>query len=321
MKEKKHIWRKILRSLVVTRSAEFPVVALCFLAATTFWFLNALNKEYTTRIAYPIAFDYDKETIISTQPLPTKITLNVTGYGWTLLRKTLGIDAKPVVYRFENPLKTAFLTGTGLLPSVTEQLKEAHINYVENDTILVGFDRRESKKVALQIDSSQVDLRENHFITSPVRLVPDTVTFEGPEKTIEQLPDVLVLNVPGKNIDDAYEDEITVNYTQDPLIHLSTGTVSVRFDVSEFVPQIIEIPVNALRISATKTLKLPIRDAEIEYWVTPENTSNVSAQDFEVVADLSQWNKKDSTLPLTLTKKPELVRNAILRTPSVKLVK
>ena len=31
------------------------VVALCFLAAATFWFLNALNKDnYNTVVDYPI---------------------------------------------------------------------------------------------------------------------------------------------------------------------------------------------------------------------------------------------------------------------------
>lgn len=321
MKNQKQIWRKILRSLVVTRSAEFPVVALCFLAATMFWFLNALNKEYTTRISYPIDFQYDKENLVSTQPLPSKITINVTGYGWTLLRKTLGIDAKPIVYQFENPLKTAFLTGASLLPSVTEQLKEAHINYVEDDTITVGFDTKAVKKVALQVDSTQIELRENYFLTSRVRLVPDTIDFEGPAKLIKKLPDVLIINVPGKDIDDNFEDEIPINYTQDPLIRLSSAVTSINFEVGEFVPQRVEVPVNALRISATKTLKLPIRNAEIEYWVAPENTGRVSAADFEVVADLSEWNKKDSTLALVLTKKPELARNVILRTQAVKLVK
>jgi len=323
MKDRKQIWRSLLRSLVVTRSAEFPVVALCFLAATMFWFLNALNKEYTTRIAYPIEFAYDKDNLVSTVPLPSQITLNVTGYGWTLLRKTLGIDANPVVYQIENPMRTAFLTGAALLPIVTEQLKEARINYVEDDTIAVAFDRKATKTVALQVDSLQVELRENFFITSPVRITPDTITFEGPAALIKTLPDVLIINVPGKEIDESYEDEIAINYTQNPLIRLSSDKVSVRFDVNEFLPQVIQVPVDALRLTGagSKLVKLPIRMAEVEYWTLPEDASKINPQDFEVVIDLADWNKKDSTLALTLTRKPDIVRNVSLRTPSIKLVK
>ncbi len=317
----KQIWRTVLRSLVITRSAEFPVVMLCFLAATTFWFLNALNKEYTTRLEYPIEFEYDKENLVSTTHLPSQITLNVTGYGWTLLRKSLGIDAKPVVYTIENPLKTNFLTSTLLLPSVTEQLKEAKINFVENDTIPVSFDQRAIKKVALQVDSTQLELRDNYLLTTPVRLSPDSISFEGPARLIKKLPDILVINVPGKEIDENYEDEVPINYTQDPLIHLNASTVGVSFGVEEFIPQKIAVPVEALRVSPTKTLKLPIRDAEIEYWVAPENINKVTAADFEVVADLAQWNKKDSSLALTLIKQSPLARNVSLRTSSVKLVK
>ncbi|MDJ1480174.1 hypothetical protein QNI16_06740 [Cytophagaceae bacterium YF14B1] len=321
MIDQKNIWRKLLRSLVVTRSAEFPVVALCFLAATTFWFLNALNKEYTTKITYPIEFEYNKEQFVSTVPLPSQITLNVTGYGWTLLRKTLGIDTQPIVYHFENPLKTAFITRHVLLPAVTEQLKEAKINYIENDTIPVAFDKKMQRKVALQVDNLQLELKENYFITDTVQISPDTITFEGPAQFIKELPDLLIINVPGKNIDEDYEEEVTINYTQNPLISLSSDKVTVRFRVREFLQQTVEVPVEALRLASNKLLHLPNQKVEVDYWLLPEDEPKTTAQNFGVVADLSKWNKADSSISLALIKKPDWVRNVTLRPATLKLVK
>nr|MCU0354485.1 hypothetical protein [Cytophagales bacterium] len=216
MEKRQHFAGSLLRSLVVTRRAEFPVAALCILAATTFWFLNALNKEYTTQINYPVIFDYDRENLVATEPLPQKLALNVTGYGWTLLRKSLNIDTRPVIFRIENPLKTRYLTAAALLPDISNQIKEAHVNFVENDTIAVAFDRKLAKTVALRADSVQIELRQNHLLTTPVRISPDSVTFTGPAALVRKLPDVLILNVPGKEIDENYEDEVAINYTQDP---------------------------------------------------------------------------------------------------------
>ena len=48
-----------IKKLFSSEKSKWRVVALCILGATTFWFFNALNKQYATRINYPIEFLYD----------------------------------------------------------------------------------------------------------------------------------------------------------------------------------------------------------------------------------------------------------------------
>lgn len=296
------------------------MVALCLLAATIFWFLNALNKEYTTEISYPIRFSYDNESFVSTEPLPQRLTLNATGYGWTLLRKTLGIKAEPIIYRIENPLGTRFLTAAALLPTATDQLKEIKINFIENDTIFTDFEPRAFKHIAVQVDSLQVELRENYLITSPVVVSPDTITFKGPASLIKKLPDVLIMNVPGKEIDENYDEEIPVAYTQDPLITQSAERVEVRFGVSEFVRETQNLPIETVNFPEKKSIELPVREVMAEYWVLPEDATKATPASFRVTADYKSYNRKDSTVVLTVQSQPDFVRSLSLQTQTLKLV-
>jgi hypothetical protein len=110
---------------------------MCLMAATTFWFLNALNKDYSTRLSYPIEFDYDDSTYISISTLPKKVRLNVSGYGWNLLKKSLQVNANPLNYRVANPLQARYITGSNLLQPITEQLRDIRVNYVVEDTIFL----------------------------------------------------------------------------------------------------------------------------------------------------------------------------------------
>lgn len=321
LKPRHKILRLFLRSLVVTRSSEFPAVALCLVAATTFWFLNSLNREYTTEISYPIRFEYDNGGFIPTQPLPRRIAINVTAQGWNLLRKTWGLKTNPIVYRIPRPSSTRYLTGPALLPTASEQLLELKVNFVRSDTIALAFDRRATKTVYLRPDSSQIGLRENFLINSPVRVSPSEITFSGPASLIKKIPGTLAVIIPSSDIDENYDEEIGLDYRRDPLLTPSVSRVNVSFEVAEYIRERLTVPVDAIRLANNKLLRFPVRDAEVEYWVLPADAGKAAVSDFQVVADLKNWNRADSSIALAVIRQPGFVRKALLRTPTVKLVR
>lgn len=62
---------------------------MCVVTATTFWLLNALNKDnYTTIVNQPISIDYDEDEYMAVKPLPQVIKIEINGNGWDLLKST-----------------------------------------------------------------------------------------------------------------------------------------------------------------------------------------------------------------------------------------
>ncbi len=62
------------------------VFLVCLFIATTLWFLNALSKDYTTIVSYPVKYiNPPKNQFLANKP-PSKFDLKVEAHGFTLLR-------------------------------------------------------------------------------------------------------------------------------------------------------------------------------------------------------------------------------------------
>ena len=126
---------------------RWKVVSMCVLAATTFWFFNALNKsDYSTTINYPIELVYPgKDSLTVVGELPKVIRINVTGGGWTLIRKSFGIDSKPLLVKINTPTDTRYLLGTSLSPLINDQITSFRLNSVITDTLHFHIEKKRVK--------------------------------------------------------------------------------------------------------------------------------------------------------------------------------
>ncbi|MFW5761296.1 MAG: hypothetical protein ACOCXH_09975, partial [Cyclobacteriaceae bacterium] len=163
---------------------DWKIIALCFLGATIFWFFNALNKQYTASIRYPVDFVFDRDSTVLVNTLPDEIRLIVSGGGWDLLRKTFWFDIEPVTIDLENPTETEYLSRDFLTPLVREQVTQIEINEVLNDTIPIHIEKKISKTIPIKVDTARLQLAEGLKIVSDITLEPDSVTVTGPESQI-----------------------------------------------------------------------------------------------------------------------------------------
>ncbi|MDH5597977.1 MAG: hypothetical protein OEY34_02570, partial [Cyclobacteriaceae bacterium] len=76
------ILRKIFSFLKFDKSDNWKIVVLCLVTATIFWFFNALNKNYSANIKYPIEFLYDKDLYQAIEIPPEDVLINLEGVGW-----------------------------------------------------------------------------------------------------------------------------------------------------------------------------------------------------------------------------------------------
>jgi hypothetical protein len=318
LKQTGNILSWIIESLTIRRN-DVKVVVMCLMAATTFWFLNALNKDYSTRLSYPIEFEYDDSTYVSVTPLPTKVRLNVSGYGWNLLKKTLQVNVVPLTYRISSPLQARYITGTNLLPFITEQIRDIRINYIVEDTIFFDFDRIATKKVALQVDSLGINLAEGYRITSPIRLNPAYINFEGPSSLLKALPDSIFVNIPLKGIDENFEEDIPVNYVQSSLIEPDNTKVKVNFNVASFRKETQLVPVARVNFPVKDSLVLVNPVLEVSYWLKKEETKPVRPEDFRIIADYTHLNKTDSSITIQLEHKPPFVTDVRVNKASIRV--
>jgi hypothetical protein len=292
---------------------------MCLLAATTFWFLNALNKDYSTRITYPVQFEYDDSVYVPISDLPQKVRLNVSGYGWNLLKKTLRLNSQNITYRITNPLRTNYITGASLMVPITEQIRDIRVNYIVEDTIFLDFDRIESRQVALTIDSTAINLANGYRLVSSINITPGAINFKGPSTLLQALPDAILLNIPYKGIDENFSENIVINYVQNPLIQSDVNKAQVSFTVAPFVKETQLVSISKLDFPKKDSIVLGDNILEVSYWLRKDEATKVRPEDFRLIADFKTFNKADSTVKIFLEQKPSFVSDIRVNKALIKL--
>ena len=310
-----------LGSFLLPSSREnLKVVVLSILAATTFWFFTALNKNYTTQISYPISFAYEKEGLIEVEENAKEISINVSGGGWNLLRKTVWFNIPEVVIPIENPTHTHYIRGAALYPEIASQLKEIKLNYVVTDTLFFDIQRMDTLQVVLYVPDSTISLEIDHRVTSEIMINPDTLSVIGPEKILAQLDKRMAIPLRQTEIDNNFRERIDVPKYPFAKLQISPLSVEVFFEVTRYVHKEVEVPISYEGVfkdreafvvdSLTKVIvTLPFKDSKIT--LVPDS--------FQVVADKRKINMKDSTLSLTLSQYPVEFTEIRLEKPKVKV--
>jgi hypothetical protein len=212
----------------------------CILAASFFWLMNVLNKDnYSIKLNYPLAIEYDNSSFVPMQPLPKRISVNVSGDGWSLLQKSwLNFNALPVVYKVLNPNKASFINSTTLTDQITELFPDLHVNYVVSDTFELNFERKISKIIPIRVDSAAINVRDGYVISSIINVSPSLISVDGPVSLIASYPDTIRVSVPTPKIQNNYDESLPIPLPVSPLVEVSHRDVYISFEVAQYLNDI-----------------------------------------------------------------------------------
>ena len=271
---------------------------LCLFTATIFWFFNALNKNYSANINFPITFEFD-ENYIPVKPLPRHIRLNVTGLGWQLLRKSTGLKVPPLSILLESPAEVKKIVASSLPPMFAPQLEGLQINFVLTDTIFVQIEKKVSRNVHITLASPEGNLNRNFGISSEIKIQPEVVLLEGPESLLREFSDTLRLTLPTRNLDQPFNEDVEVKLESD-LIKRNPPVVNVSFSIARLIQ--VTDTASLQIINPPKGVKTTVRIKEVSYTISiPETKADlISSDSVKAVLDLSGFEKGKHTLVPTL---------------------
>lgn len=292
---------------------------ISLVVATIFWFFNALNKDYSTRLNYPVEFNFNRDSVVVVNKLPEVIPVDVSGGGWNLIRKTFLFNADPVVIDLNNPTETKFIARASLLPLVREQLSSLNIDFIVSDSLFINIEPRTNKKVRIVVDSLSIPLNANFRLVSSISIQPDSITTEGPKSMIDTLSNDYPIIFTQKNIDDDFNKEFEIGFAN-RLIRSLPDEVMVIFNIEEFNRASIPIPIETTNFPSDSSIYL--KDSIIQVYYTTQNKDldKIRESDFSITADLNMLNKNDSTIIPILIAFPSYAIDIELQPDSLKVV-
>ncbi|WP_229253734.1 hypothetical protein [Dyadobacter sp. NIV53] len=210
---------------------------VCLIAATFFWLMNVLNQDnYSVRLNYPLEVEYDNASFVPLQPLPKRLSVNVSGNGWNLVRKYwLNFNALPVVYKVNNPNKSSYINSTTLTDQITELFPDLHVNYVVSDTFELSFERKIRRIIPIRVDSAGIDMGEGYVISSIINVSPSLISVDGPVSLIKAYPDTIRIQVPTPKIQNNFDESLPIPLPVSPLVEVSHRNVYISFEVAQFL--------------------------------------------------------------------------------------
>ncbi|HEY9046153.1 MAG TPA: hypothetical protein VIN08_09665 [Ohtaekwangia sp.] len=270
---------------------NWKAVVLCLFAATVFWFFNALNKNYTTNISFPIKFDYDQDNYIAVRPLPQVVRINVTGMGWDLFRRSLGVKVPPLTIPLERPLDIKKIVGSTLPALFANQLERLEINFVLTDTLHVAIEPRGRRWISLAVDTPSILFRKGYVMTSGTTVEPDSIYIEGPWNLVKSISEPVYLKINQRNIDDNFQNDIEVKFLNDELIRRNPPTVKVSFEVDQLreITDSIQLVLHNMPKGARPSLA--IRKLPCTFAIPQRYISSYHRDSLRAVVDLKSFSR------------------------------
>jgi hypothetical protein len=233
---------------------NWKAVSGCFIAAAVFWLFNALNKNYSTNARFPLQFEFDRKKFVPSQPLPADIYLNVTGNGWSIFRKALGVKLPNIIIPLERPVEIKKIVGSTMPPLLAGQIGTLKINHVVTDTLYISIEPKDSALFRLVVDPSAITFKKGYGRISKVVVLPDSVELIGPKSVLKKLADTLQIVLPERKLSSNYDDDIEIQVTDNRMIKRNPPVVRVLFDVGEVIEEERKVALELINVDPSYSI-------------------------------------------------------------------
>lgn len=285
--------------------------------STIFWFLNALSKEYTTSINYPVYYINFPENKVLTNDLPKKLSLRVSAYGFDLLRYKLSTAflSNPFdVNKYTNKrIEGSSLNNYTLLTSnIKERIEKElstgiRLEAISPDTIRFQFSPILEKKVPVVLD---LKLNYEQQFMKGGAILPefDSILVKGPQSLIDSIhiAKTELLELSGLKKDTKKE----VDFEKIEGVSFSPKKLTVNIPVERFTEANKNVSIKVDNLPDSVLLRLFPGDVKLSYFVGMNKYENITEDHFDVRVDYLEAIQGDGNkLKVELKRSPDFVSN------------
>ncbi|UCS95116.1 YbbR-like domain-containing protein [Echinicola marina] len=315
-------FEKYFGKLKKKKASDIKVVVLCVIAATTFWVLNALNKDnYLTVVNYPISFEYNREEYMAVEKLPSNIKIEITGNGWDLFRKYFNVNVPPFSIELPNPDKQKYLLSSAYRRSLSEILEPTNLSAILTDTLKFNIDKIITKEFQIRLDTSTLNLAPHFQFADSIFVEPILVQAKGPESKIQALNDSLYIKIDENGLKESYDQVIPLEIPEEltPFIHLDPNSAQVKFDLIEFIEGNKRIPIQQKNFPNNVSIDSEIKSILLNYRVDERRVKDLQELELIGIIDYYHRNKDDSTVQIEIPNLPDYIESIVFEPNSFQL--
>lgn len=298
---------------------------ICVIIATILWFLNALNKDYTAVISYPVKYVNLPQGKHLITELPSTLSLEVRAKGFALLGHRISTSFLPITFNvntysnhllekdevFEYALNT-----NEIKDKISNQLNtEIKLLDITPATIDFKFAQSVEKMVAIRPVVHYTLKRQ--YILNQITATPDSVLISGPATIIDTLQYIPTKTLRLKDLGKSVNKEVELSTLQGCTV--DDITVKLDLQVEQFTETKKSVKLQALHVPDSLYLRLFPDNINITYDVGLSNYDKISNQNFEFYVDYKQTTSS-SFLDVKVGKTPAYIKNLVYSPQKVEYI-
>lgn len=288
---------------------------ICVIIAAILWFLNALNKEYTSEISYPVRYtDLPKGKYLVSE-LPSDITLEVKAKGFTLVGYRISTSFLPInldINSYSNYMleKDNILEYTLKLSTIKDRINnqlnsDIKLLNIKPEEIYFKFSHAVTKMIPVKpiVDYS---LKKQYILKDEITAVPDSILVSGPASMMDTLSYIPTQIWKAGEISKNLSRTIDLDFP--PNFSAEEKSVKINIELERFTEAKRNIPISVWNLPDSLNIKLFPNTVDISYEIGLSRYDKVTDKDFEFIVNYSQ-TPNSSYLPVEIVKIPSFIKN------------
>lgn len=298
---------------------KLAIYMVCVCIATIFWFLNALNKQYSVELTFPVKYtNWPANKILTNNP-PDHFVLRVNSFGFTLLRYKLSLAFSPLIFnvneftdgKLELSEKSNYALPTRqFINRLAEQVSnELNITEIHPDTLIFLFDKVTSRQVKVRPNVS-FELKQQHFLNDIITTIPDSVLVSGPESILDTLSFVSTTYQHYKDVDCTIRQNIPLKDYKN--IIMRTTRVLLEIPVEEYTEKQVMVPVTINNLPQGTRINLFPDKINVSFMIALSRFKEVEPGDFQVSVSYQDIQNREDLLRLKIDTQPPYIHSVAL---------
>ncbi len=292
------------------------LIYLFFLfVSTVFWFLTALNKNYSVQMEFPVRYyNFPAEKVVVSD-LPHYLDLRINGHGFTIIKHKFYSGLRPIRVDLSDagiaPIDTAsqlyFLLTRRFREKLANQIgEELQVTSIYPDTLFFVLDDVVSRNIKVK-PFVNLSFRKQFMQKGLAFTIPDSIKVFGPKIIMDTIHWISTEPVEKKRVNDTIRkltDLVPIRTLQ-----YSLDQVNVVIPVEKFTEKTLSVPIEAVNLPGNLILKTFPGYITVSAMVSVNDYNKLVPNQFRAVVNFNEVNTKTKKLKVTLVKLPNSALN------------
>ena len=289
---------------------RFLLFSVFFLISAAIWLLNALSKNYTSVIEYPLVYTDFPEDKVQVGEMPGHLDLEINAHGYALVRykmfrKPVPISFKVSAFNYNRmqDSSSAYILTRYLKDQIAMQLPaELQLLEIQPDTLHFQFASRVTRMVKIRPDFSYTI--ENQFtIKDEILLTPDSVEVSGPDLILDTLSYVYTDRYDLGLLTRNYSDKVRLDRQAD--LQYSISRVACFIELERYTELQVSVPIEVLNQPDSIFLQTFPSTVKLNCKVGLSKYDRIDRYPFRAVVDYNKIDERVSTLGVSIENLPD----------------